>query len=415
MKFYIETYGCSLNKSDSGNMQGYLLENGFESVKQNDADLLIVNGCAVKEVTENKMLNRIRKLVKGKQKKQKIIVFGCLSKIIPGKINEISKSVLLVDNLKELGKLLKIKPADFSLKMKETRENRFISIIAICKGCLGECSYCCVRNARGRLKSYSIESINKRFQRAIKETPEVWMTAQDLGAYGKDIGESLPKLIKALLENKGNYKIRLGMMNPHFLSEFYPEFRKVFADERIFKFIHIPVQSGSNTILKKMKRKYTSEQFLDLVKRIRNNFPDVTISTDVIVGFPGEGKKDFRETVKLLEKTRPDVINISRYGIRPRTEAAEMQGQLHGRVKKERSRILTELRRKLSLEGNKRMLGKTTEIFVDEKGKTGSFVGRSENYKAVVIKKNLFGRFAKVKIRDAKETYLVGKIISSSQ
>lgn len=407
----METYGCSLNQADSEIIAGILEQFGIGITKDmGNANYIIFNGCSVKKTTENRMLNRLRKLLKLKNRKTKLVVFGCLAKINRKEISELSEKIILIKYLKGLGKLLDIKINNFDLEVREKRKRRFTSIIPICRGCLGECTYCAVRTARGELKSYKISEINKRFKRAIAETPEIWLTAQDTGAYGKDVKTNLPKLLKELLENEGCYRVRIGMMNPHFLKGFYSGFKRVFKDERIYKFVHLPVQAGSNTILKKMRRKYCAEDFVDVVKRLRADFPDVTIATDVIAGFPGEGENEFEETVKLIKKAKPDIVNISRYGDRPGTRAGEMGGKVHGRISKERSRELTKICAKISKERNRKFTGKRMKILVTEKGVRGNFVGRAENYKPVVIKENKLGEFVDVKIVGARETYLVGKI-----
>lgn len=413
-KFYVEGYGCSMNIAETEQIKGFLKSKKFSLAKiPEKADFIIINTCAVKDQTENRMINRIKKLYKiAVENKSKLIVFGCLPKVNAERMREISDKIILMSPaLEELSSFLALGKEEFSPKIKEIRCSKYITIIPIAKGCKGSCTFCCTKAARGALKSHSKGDIVNKFRSSLKETKEIWLTAQDTGCYGQDTGENLPSLLKELLKTKGNFRIRVGMMNPDHLLEFYKEYISLFKDRRVYRFFHIPVQSGSDKILKLMGRNYGSKEFIKLVGKIRKDIPSTTISTDVIVGFPSETENDFIKTVSLLKKTKPDVVNISRYGARPKTAASKMKGQLHGRVKKARSRILTELCRELALENNKKFLGKTQEIFVSEKGPKGNFVGRNSSYKAVVIRKNLLGKFAKVKVKKAFAHHLAGELI----
>lgn len=417
-RVFVEGYGCPHNLSDTEKLKALLQQNSFQIVfSPQDADFIIVNGCAVKKVTENRMLNRLRKLfslIKDSKKKE-LIVFGCLAIIAPAEVRKISEKIFLAKELQELLTHLNIHSCvkDFSPEMQEIRSNKFVSILPISNGCLGSCSYCCVKNARGNLKSYSPASLNKKFKKLLKETKEIWLCAEDTGCYGKDINYSLAELLTLLLTNKGHYRIRVGMMNPQWLKDDFNKLLKVFKHENVYKFFHLPVQSGSNTILKRMNRTYSAEDFEELVKLIRKEIPEATISTDIIVGFPGETEEDFHKTFSLLKKTKPDIVNISRYDNRPNTESSSFSNQLHGREKKKRSRKLTKLCKRNSLENNRKYIGSEQEVLFSEKGKNNSLIGRALNYKPVVVKnveECLLGQFKKVKIIQAKETYLVGRL-----
>ncbi len=412
--FYLESYGCSLNKSDSEKIMGLLEENNFKCVSLKKANIIIINTCAVKEQTENKMIKRIKELLKSKPKNSELIVFGCLSIINPFRVKKLAKKIVLIPpSLEELCNFLSLPVKKFSPKIKEKKFNPLISIIPISRGCVGNCSYCCVKSARGKLKSHSIESIKQKLKENLNKSKEFWLTAQDTGAFGKDLGLNLPELLKELIKVKGDYKIRIGMMNPQHLKEFYYSFISVFKSKHFYKFLHIPLQSGSNKILKKMNRKYSSQEFIALIKKLKKAFPSITISTDVIVGFPGETEKDFLKTVNVLKKISPNIVNISRFGARPNTKAATLKEQLHGRVKKARSRILTTLCKEIALKENKKLVGKRFEILISEKGKKGSFIGRTFSYKPVAVKskKNLLGKKLKVKITKAFPTYFFAEIL----
>jgi threonylcarbamoyladenosine tRNA methylthiotransferase CDKAL1 len=412
MFFFLESYGCSMSKNESEMVRGYLEQQGLNEINSLiKADFVLINACGVKEITENRMIKRIKELFIKKKKNSKLIVFGCLSRINPERIKKISNDILLAGpNLKELSVLLKIPEKDFSPLIPVKRFNKFISIISIAEGCLNKCTYCATVNARGKLKSHSIKEIKTAFQRELLTAKEIWLTAQDTGAYGFDIKINLTDLLKELLKVKGDYRIRIGMMNPLHLNKFIDSYLNLFKDERLFKFIHLPVQSGSNKILKSMNRGYSAKLFLDLVKKIRKKIPSITISTDVIVGFPGETENDFNETINILEKTKPEIVNISRYGLRPNTIAFKMKPQVYGWIKKKRSRILTELCGKYSFNANQKLINSVQKVLVSETGRKGNFIGRTNNYRPVVVKKDLRGNFIEVKIVSAKKSFVSSSV-----
>ncbi len=411
--FFLETHGCSMSKNESEMVKGYLEQQGLievNSVKK--ADFVLINACGVKEVTENRMIKRIRELNVLKKKNAKLIVFGCLPRINPERIKKIDSSIFLAGpSLKEVSELVNVPELEFAPLVPVKKFNKFISIISISNGCLSNCTYCATINARGRLKSYSIQEIKKKFEKELKTgVREFWLTSQDTGCYGFDLGVTIVDLLKELLLVEGDFRIRVGMMNPIHLKKFVNDYLDLFNDERLFKFIHLPVQSGSNKILKAMNRGYSRQDFLKLVKKIRRAQPLVTISTDVIVGFPGESEKDFLETISVLEESKPEIVNISRYGVRPNTIAAKMPNQIHGRVKKQRSRVLTKLCEKYSLNANKKLVGSVQTILVSETGRKNNFIGRTSNYRPVAVKKDVRNHFVSVKIISAKKSFVSGVI-----
>ncbi|MDD5148199.1 MAG: tRNA (N(6)-L-threonylcarbamoyladenosine(37)-C(2))-methylthiotransferase [Candidatus ainarchaeum sp.] len=412
--FFIEGYGCSLNKADTEQITAYLEASGLkEAKKPESAGIIILNTCAVKEPTENKMLARAAALWKtALKKKAKLVVFGCLPKINSAGIFGISEKIVQCGpNLEELSKALGIKEHEFSPSLKQKRSNKFVSIIPIARGCTGNCSFCATKFARGSLRSYPIEAIKQKFELETEKPCEVWLTAQDCGCYGFDAGTSLPALLKALLKSRNKFRIRIGMMNPHHALKIAGELLPLFSDKRLYRFFHIPLQSGSDKILKKMNRPYSRKQFFSLVKKIRKALPDAAISTDIIVGFPSETERDFEETIKAVKSLKPDIVNISRFGARPGTPAARMRLQLDGREKKKRSRILSGLQKKIALKKNISLIGTKQEIFVSERGKKGNFVGRAVSYKPVVIEKDLLGKFVKITVSGAFSGFVFGKLL----
>ena len=403
-----------MNLAETEMVRGYASANGFEFSSAEEADFMVINTCAVKEQTEFRMLNRIRKLnAIAEKKNSQLIVFGCLPKVSPELIESVSGNIIAMGpDLEKLSQVLGITPEPFSPGIEQLRSNPFISIMPVARGCTNYCTFCGTKLARGNISSFPIDALRKRFEASLPHTKEFWLTGQDTGAYGLDIKSSLPELVERFLEAEGDFRLRIGMMNPHHLKRIYDSLVPLFSDERVYKFLHVPLQSGSDRILKLMRRGYTSSQYSGLVESLRRDVPGISIATDIIAGFPAETEEEFLETVKIVKESKPDIVNISRFGARPGTIAAGMRGQLHGRVKKMRSRSLTNICRAISFRQNRAMLGKKEKIFVSEAGVKGGFVGRTSNYKPVVVNEDLRGGFAEVLITGAFPSYLEGKILN---
>lgn len=413
LKAYVEGYGCSFNLNETEKIKGFLKEQHFSLEKKPEtSNVIIVHSCAVKKTTENRMLNRLRKLsIISMKNNSKLIVSGCLPEINRQALKGIPGLLIAGPSLSSISKLLGLPTKEFTPFSREVKFNKLVSIFPIEQGCLSNCGFCAVSKARGKLKSFSIKELKNAFSEKLIESKEFWITGQDIGCYGKDINSSLPALLKELLKEKQNFRLRLGMMNPQWFSLMKKELLNLMKkDERIYKFLHLPVQSGSNKILKLMRRPYTTEKFIDLIEFARKKIPEITIATDIIAGYPGENDVDFKKTIDLLETLNFDVVNISRFGERPGIYANTLPEKVHPRISKERTRILTALCHKISLKRNKSFEGSTQLILVTEKGKKKSFIGRTNNYKPVVVRKNVLGRFVKVKITKAYPTYLKGAL-----
>ena len=414
MKFYIETYGCSANQAHSEMMVSSLVANGFEIAESPEkADVIVINTCVVKTPTENKIRERIKFFLRN-HPHTKLVIAGCAADV--GMFRDIAPGAFFLSShrSKDIAKLFSGKKKHGG---KRIRKNPLVNITEIASGCLGACAYCIVKLARGKLKSRKLTDITNEIENALKEgCKEIWLTSQDCGCYGLDIGTNLAELLESVVKIAGKFRVRVGMMNPSYAKRILSELIRAFESPKIYKFVHIPVQSGSDRILNKMRRGYTVKDFEKIVKTFRSHFPDLTLSTDIIVGFPGETEKDFEKTVKLIERIRPDVVNISKFGPRPGTEASCMK-PLGGKAVKRRSKELSELTGKLALENNRRWVSKECEILVTEKGKRISqFIGRNESYKPVVIesKKNIMGKFLRVRISGFGSTYLRAAFIRNS-
>jgi threonylcarbamoyladenosine tRNA methylthiotransferase CDKAL1 len=416
MKVYLEVYGCTANKSDYSLAVGILKENNHRIVENiKDADVLVILTCTVIDTTEQRMLSRLRVFNKtGK----KVIVTGCMASIQKEKIKRIipEAKLLPAQLIYQINDLIEDKFIKFIDKNKTLFPKNFNDVIApilVSEGCDFCCSYCITSLARGKLKSYPIEEVVSDVCFAIKQgCKEIQLTAQDTSSYGLDKDYNLGDLLRSASKIDGDFRVRVGMMNPFTCMKNIDSIINGYENIKIYKFLHLPVQSGDNEILNSMNRKYNVDDFLEIIKRFREKYPEITVSTDVIVGFPGETEEQFKNTIDLLKKVKPDITNITRFSARPFTKAKQMKGRLKTEIVKERSKILTGLCNDISKEKNSSHIGKKYNILIIEKGKNNSFVGRAENYKPVVIKDNVkIGDFISVKIERGAPTYLVGSII----
>ena len=416
MKAYLEAYGCTANKSNASLVKGILKEYSHEIVKRiDDADVLILLTCTVIGTTEQRMLSRLREF---KKTGKKIIVAGCMASVQPDLVKSIIPDARLLppQYSHHILDLLDDKKVSFTLKNKTLMSKYFEDItapISIAEGCAFSCSYCITSLARGRLISYPIDEIVQDVCSALRQgCKEIQLTAQDTGSYGSDTGSNLGELLTSVCKIKGEYRIRVGMMNPYAAMKNLDSTIRAYDDPKIYKFLHLPVQSGNDDILKKMGRRYTAGDFIEIVKRFREKYPDIMISTDIIVGFPTETDEQFQHTTDLLKVVKPDIVNITRYSARPYTKAKAMGGRIKTDIVKERSKMSTKLCSTISKENNLRHIGKNYTMLVTEKGKNNTVVGRAENYKPIVIRENIeVGEFVSVKVKDVTSTYLFGRLI----
>ncbi|MFH1589309.1 MAG: tRNA (N(6)-L-threonylcarbamoyladenosine(37)-C(2))-methylthiotransferase [archaeon] len=415
-KVYIKTYGCTHNHADSEFMAGQLKQADYELVNnKDDADLIIINTCTVKDPSEKKFFSELKKI------KQKVIVAGCIPQ--SDRKNPVLQNHSLI-GVKQIHNIVQVvnetmkgnvvhllqHTKDLPLNLPRVRRNPLVEIIPISSGCMGNCSFCKTKQARGGVLSFSEESIIKQIRVGLNEgAKEVWLTSEDSGAYGLDIKTTLPELLKKILEIPKDFKIRLGMINPEYVKRYNDELIDIFKDERMFKFIHIPVQSGNNKVLKDMNRPYNIEDFKDSVNKLRKGIPSITISTDIICGFPEETDEEFQDTLNLVKEIKFPIINISKFYPRAGTKALRLK-PLPTKVKKARSKELTDLNQ--TLIDNKEWLGWKGEVIVDQEGKQGTFLGRNDYYRLVVLKeKNVLGKKVKVRIVKVLRDYFIGEIV----
>jgi len=420
-KIWIESYGCSASFADSEMISGLIVNGGHvlaSSAKDSDLNLIVT--CSVKDATANRMVNRIKKL-----RSKPLVIAGCLSKAEPKTVERLSSSASLMGP-NSIGKTLQIINATLSGRrqveladtdltktgLPKVRLNPAVGIVEIASGCMSECTFCQTKLAKGDLKSYRIGDIVRQVRAEVDDgCKEIWLTSTDNGCYGLDIGTTLPDLVNKVAEIPEEFMVRVGMMNPMYMPKIRDGLLKSFESNRVYKFLHVPVQAGSDQVLHDMKRGHTAGTFRDLVKKFRVRFGKFTISTDIIVGFPTETQKDFEKTISLLEETRPDVVNLSRYSQRPGTKAAQMT-QIDVAQVKQRSRQIFEILNKIALENNEGWIGWQGEVLFNEQ--TDDAVrGRNFAYKSVFVDEPVkVGQKKHVTISKATSHGLYGTITS---
>lgn len=420
-KVWIESYGCSASMADSEMIAGLLKSSGHQLASDvNDADVNLIVTCAVKDATANRMVYRIKDLTRtGKP----LVVAGCLAKAEPDRIERLSpkasmlgphtidKTVEVVNAAlngnRSVALMDSTKP---KVNLPRLRLNPVVGITEIASGCLSECTFCETKLAKGRLRSYRIGDIVRQVKEDIKQgCKEVWLTSTDNGPYGKDLRCNLTDLINEVCSVEGDFMVRVGMMNPMYVPFMLEDLIEAYRNDKVFKFLHIPVQSGSDKVLRLMKRGHKASVFADIAKRFRDEFKHFTIATDIIVGFPEEDEVDFKRTLDLLKEVEPDIINISRYSARPGTEASLME-KVNVKVVKERSKALHQLANAIGYRRNRAWLDWRGEILVDEIRDDG-MQGRNFAYKPVFLKEKVqLGLKVNVKINSVFNHSLLGKV-----
>ena len=431
-KVWVEAFGCSANTADSEIIKGILCNNGYELTQiRKNSDINVLVTCAVKEATEHRMISKIRRYSREKP----LVVAGCLPKTSKKLIESFSPSSSLMGP-QSLDKTLQVIGASVQgqrvvaledsmstkVNLPRLRLNPVVSIIEISSGCLSECSFCQTKLAKGTLRSYRIGEIVRQMEDDLAANcKEIWLTSTDNGCYGMDLKTDLVDLLENCSNIKGDYKIRVGMMNPMYVPRFLDRLISLYRNnDRIFKFLHMPVQSGSERILRKMKRGHTAKIFLDVAKELRKKIPDITIATDIITGFPSESEEDFEETLSLIKESKPDVINSSRYSPRPGTVASKYP-KISTAIVKKRSTRLHDTIKKTSMSRNQTWHGWKGEILIDEVLENGKIQGRNYAYRPVIMDlqgnqkfdpKKLLGHYLSVKVVEVSNYSLLGELIS---
>lgn len=424
---YIQTFGCTANQNNSEILKGILTQSGYQITNNQDiADIIILNTCIVKQKTEDKIKRKIQDLKK--QKNKLIIITGCMPETDAKAIQQLNNKAILLGthHMRDISNLIK-EHQDNKLKDKKYLEyqneeklnlpklpiNKLISICQISEGCLGNCSFCKTRLAKGKLFSYPEQDIIKTIESDLKQgAKEVWITSQDNANYGMDREnkkQTLPQLLNKILNLNHKFKLRLGMMDPNNILPILDELIEIYKHPKMYKFLHIPIQSASNSVLKHMNRLYKIEQAEKIIKRFRDEIPNITISTDIIVSYPTETKQDHKQNLDFIKKIKPDVFNLSKFSSHKQTSAGKLN-PLPIKIIHKRAKELMDEHRKTALQDKKKFLNKTIKVFVNKKLDENLFEARDENYNIVIInsKNKILGKNIEVKIRDVGVHHMIG-------
>ena len=422
MKFAIHTFGCKVNIYESEYIINLLIEKGYTQVDFNeDADIYIINTCTVTNEADKKD----RKLIRSTRNNHKysiLIVMGCFSQLNP---NDIDADIVI-------GNKYKSKILDFIEKYKKTKEkivlvedisktnfedmyiNRFIehtrAFVKIQDGCNAFCSYCTIPYARGGLRSKDFDTVIKEVTNLVNNGyQEIVLTGIHTGRYGLEQNTNLETLLKELVKVKGIFRIRLSSIEINEITDGIIDLIK--NNQVMAKHLHIPLQSGSNTILKSMNRLYDLEYFLKRIEYIRKEIEDISITTDLIVGFPGETDELFKETIDTLNKIKFTKIHTFPYSKRNGTKAAAMPNHLDNQIKKCRVREVLTLSDKYELEYYKNNINKEYDGIVETR-KDNKKIVLTSNYIPVEIEDNLDNNTkVNIKITKIKDKQIIGKII----
>lgn len=413
MKVYIKTYGCTFNQADSDRMALMLKEHSHEIAESEDsADVVVLNTCSVKDATQEKIR------FKAGNTRKPLVVAGCLVQATPGVIEKANPTASLVGTFSQESIVEAVESAfagrkttalgNNGLSRAITSEGGVFARVQINSGCASACTFCSTKLARGGVRSYRPREVLDAVEKAVaRGAKEIQLASQDTGAYGIDCKVTLPELLDRICEISGEFRVRVGMCNPQHFLRLQKALLKSFEQEKIYKFFHIPIQSGSENVLKHMRRGYTAVQARNAIDAIKKAFPNAVLATDVIVGYPTETQKDFGDTLKFLKWAEFDVVNVSKFSPRPKTFAAKLK-PLDNKTVKERSARASALARELSLRKNRKFIGKRVKALVTEKSKNG-FSARTDDYRPVIFPDAEVGYFAEGIVAGAHTGCLIAR------
>ncbi len=433
----VVTFGCQMNFKDSEKLVGILTEMGYEETDDEHADLVLYNTCTVRENANFKIYGRLGYLSKIKENNPNMIVglCGCMmqEKHVVEKLNKSYRFIDLIfgtHNIYNFAKLMYERLAedhkveeilDGTTKIVEDlptkRKYSFKSGVNIMFGCNNFCSYCIVPYVRGRERSRKPEDIVKEIEQLVSEgVVEIMLLGQNVNSYGKTLDDPITfaQLLKKVTEIDGLKRIRFMTSHPKDLSDELIE--TMHSSDKICKQFHLPMQSGSNKILKEMNRHYTREDYLELVRKLRESVPDIGLSTDIIVGFPGESEEDFEDTLELIKECRFDSVFTFIYSKRTGTPAAEMDNQVDDETVKNRFDRLLKVVNEISNEKVNEKLGEVVDVLIEEKNeRLDNYVsGRLSNNTVVHVPadESVIGTIQQVKLNEAKGFYYMGEIVN---
>ena len=431
--YHIDTYGCQMNVADSELVEAILISEGYKkSIDINSADAIFVNTCAIREQAEEKIHSQLGRYNLIKRKKPEILigVLGCMAQNLKDDLLENKPYIDIVlgpDSYRELPKILNQRKrildsiVDTKLSRYEVYQDLFPhrkgganAWVSIMRGCDKFCTFCIVPFTRGRERSRNLESILQEAKDAVDNGySEITLLGQNVNSYDYQ-NLKFHDLLEEVSKTKKLKRIRYTSPHPQDITE---ELLRVMAKhENICDYVHLPLQAGSNRILKRMNRTYTREHFISLVKMIREILPKVGISTDIIVGFPGETNKDFEETISLMHEVKFDSAFNFKYSSRPGTKASEYSERINDQEKKDRLQKIINLQKKHTLERNKILIGSIQDVLIEKESKLSAshWAGRTDSNKWVVFdkKNSQINKIVQVKIKEARGVTLHGELLN---
>ncbi len=435
-KAYVRSFGCQLNVSDGEKIKGLLKKMGYSFTEnEHEADIIILNTCAVRESAEDRVFGIIGSMKKLKEEKPSLIIgiAGCMTaqEHIAEKIKKSYPQVdfvmgtsainalpaLLLDCLR--GKKFSADISeynDFSEAVEQVRESSFKASVPIMFGCNNFCTYCIVPYVRGRERSRRPEDIVSEVRQLVSDGyREIMLLGQNVNSYGNDLESdiSFPQLLCELNKIDGDFIIRFMSSHPKDASKELID--TIFECEKVAKHLHLPVQSGSNSVLDRMNRRYTVEQYLETVDYIRSRDPEFSLTTDLIVGFPNETDEEFEATLNIIRRVKYDNIYSFIYSRRTGTKAADMEDLTSESVKGQRMRKLLEVQREISSENYRRFIGKKMRVLVDgvSKKHDGYVTGKSDEFIIAEFEGDISmtGKFVEIEVMDAMNWAVTGRMI----
>ena len=419
-------YGCKVNQYETNAMTQKFIEKGYEVIEHSKkADIYIINTCTVTNMSDRKSRQMLRRM-KEQNQNAIVVAVGCYAQVAKEELKKIPEIDLVLGNNEKL-KITEyvedyIEKNENQIEIEDVMNSKEFydfgdvtftektrAVIKIQDGCDRFCSYCIIPYARGRVRSRKPESIVSEIEKIAKEgIKEVVITGIHIASYGKDFKNDyrLIDLLEELNKINGIERIRLGSIEPLLITEeFVNRLKKL---EKVCHHFHLSLQSGCDETLKRMNRRYTIEEFKEIVERLRNTYKDVMLTTDIIVGFPGENEEEFEETYKFLKDIKFYKMHIFKYSPRKGTKAAEMKNQVNGNIKEERSKKLIELSDENEKEYNEKYIGKEVEILFEEE-KEGLYKGHTQNYILAYYKtdKKLENKIVRVKCIGTETEHII--------
>lgn len=419
-KVAVLSEGCAANFGDGEEIGERFAREGFSvqfEMPSETPDAIVLNACTVKGITS---ATKLAKKIRSQFKDVPVWVTGCatedlkrsLSKLFPDFCFGPKDAHKNESAFQEFANKLSSQQSS-GFEIPDLQSHAGIGIVNIEEGCLDACSYCSTRLVKGVLKSAIPETIVRRVQRKVDAgAKEIFLTGQDTSCYGFDLKTNLAELLQRIIVHvPGDYKIRLGMGNPRHVLHYIDALLETFEDEHLYKFVHIPVQSGSDKILKAMNRRHTHKEYLQIAEAFKTRFPDMTLGTDIIVAFPGETREDFEESVRLVKETRPSICNITRFVPREGTPAFALKNGVLKEERYARSAELSQVFQQIALENNSSFIGKKERVTVEKIGlRAGTTIARDSGYRPVALQGNFpIGQTLDVKIRDAETFALIAE------